>query len=169
MRSIRRILLDILIILSVIATVSYLFQNYAKDSFIYLFGEPLNTIFINNQAIQVSIADSNEERRLGLSGVTKLDEDEGKLFIFDKADYYGIWMKDMLFPIDIIWIDENLKIVHLEQDVKPESYPSSYNSPIPARFVLEVNAFYVDTYKIQLGDSVAIPTIDLPRDLRPDL
>ncbi len=169
MRSIRRIFLDILIVLSVIITVSYLFQNYAKDSFIYLFGEPLNTIFINDQAIQVSIADTNEERRQGLSGVTKLGNDEGKLFIFDKADYYGIWMKDMLFPLDILWIDEDLKIIHIEENVRPETYPSSYNSPAPARFVLELNAFFVDTYKIQLGDKVVIPTIDLPTDLRPTL
>ncbi len=166
MRSIRRILLDILIVLSIIATIGFLFQNYAKDSFVYLFGEPLNTIFINNQAIQVSIADNDEERRQGLSGVTRIGDNEGKLFIFDKAGYYGIWMKDMLFPIDIVWIDEEFKIVHIEQNVTPETYPSSYNSPVPARFVLELNAFFIDTYKIQLGDRVSIPTIDLPEDLR---
>jgi len=166
MRSLRRILLDILIILAVLLTVSYLFQNYAKDSFIYLFGEPLNTIFINDLAIQVSIADTAEERRQGLSGVRSLADNEGKLFIFDEVGYYGIWMKDMLFPIDILWIDEQFKIVHIEQNVRPESYPASYNSPTPARFVLELNAFFVDTFKIQMGDRVSIPTIDLPVNLR---
>ena len=160
-------MLDILIVLSVLATIGYLFQNYAKDAFIYLFGEPLNTVFINDQSIQVSIADDPKERQQGLSGVERLDANEGKLFIFDRSDYYGIWMKDMLFPLDILWIDESLKIVHIEENVRPESYPASYNSPVPARFVLELNAFYVDTYKIQTGDTLVIPTIDLPRDLRP--
>lgn len=169
MRSIRRIALDIIIILAVLSTVSFLFQNYAKDTIYYLFGEPLNTIFINDHAIQVSIADDQEERRQGLSGVPKLGRNEGKLFVFDTSDYYGFWMKEMLFPIDILWIDEDFKIVHMEENVVPSSYPASYNSPIPARFVLEVNAFFVDNYKIQIGDKVTIPTVDLPADLRDSL
>lgn len=169
MRSIRRIALDIIIILSILATVSYLFQNYGKDTFIYFFGEPLNTIFINDQAIQVSVADDQAERKQGLSGVTRLNRNEGKLFIFETSDYYGFWMKDMLFPIDILWIDEDLRIVHIEENVLPSSFPASYNSAVPARFVLELNAFFVDTYKIQLGDRVTIPTINLPADLRDNL
>lgn len=165
MKTLRRIVLDAIIFIAIIGSLFYLYQTYGKETAVYLFGESKNTIFIDDLSATVTIADTTEERRLGLSGVASLPDREGKLFIFDEEGNYGFWMKDMLIPIDIFWVNNNMEIVHIEKNVKPESYPQVYNSPQPARFVLEFNAFFADTFKIEVGDKVTIPSNDLPKDL----
>lgn len=165
MRALRRIMLDIVIFVAIIGSLFYLYQAYGKEAAIYLFGESKNTIFVDDLSVSVTIADTTEERRQGLSGVSSLPDKEGKLFIFDEEGDYGIWMKDMLIPIDILWVNNNMEIVHIEKNVKPESYPAVFNSRKPARFVLELNAFFSDTFKIKVGDKVTIPANDLPPDL----
>ena len=164
-----RTVMDIIIFVTIIGTIFFLYQTYGESTINYLFGEPKDTIFINDLSIEVTMAVTQEERRQGLSGVESLGEREGKLFIFDEMGYYGIWMKDMNFPIDVFWIDESLRIVHIEENVLPESYPAVYNSPVPARFVLETNAFFANTFRINIGDRVGITAADLPIDLRESL
>ena len=165
MRTLRRIALDLVVFVAIIGSIFYLYQTYGKETAIYLFGESKNTIFVDDLSVIVTIADTTEERRVGLSRVSSLPDREGKLFIFDEEEDYGFWMKDMLIPIDIFWVNNNMEIVQIEKNVKPESYPATYHSPQPARFVLEFNAFFADTFKIEVGDRVTIPANDLPKDL----
>lgn len=165
MRALRRIILDVVVFVAIIGSLFYLYQSYGKEITVYLFGESKNTIFVDDLSAVVTIADTPEERRQGLSGVSSLPDREGKLFIFDEEGSYGFWMKNMSIPIDILWVNNNLEIVHIEENVKPESYPAVYNSSKPARFVLEFNAFFADTFKIKVGDKVTIPANDLPKDL----
>ena len=169
MKTFRRLAVDVLIFVSIIGTIFYIYQTFGSQVVVYLFGEPTNTIYVDELAIGVTIADEPDERRQGLSGLKSLPELEGKLFVFEETGNYGIWMKDMFFPIDVIWIDENLRIVHIEENVLPNSYPATYNSPVPARFVLETNAFFVDTFQITKGARVTIPARNLPADLQPNL
>ncbi len=165
MRALLSILLDIFVLVAIVGTIIFLYRTYSDDVFVYLFGEQKNALYINDVSIVVTVADSPDERREGLSGLSSLPDKEGKLFVFDQVGDYGFWMKDMNFPIDIIWIDEDMKIVHIEKNVKPESYPAVYSSPTPSRFVLEVNAFFVDTFSIHEGDTVNIPIKYIPADL----
>ena len=58
-------------------------------------------------------------RLKGLSIKNTLNESEGMLFPFDTPGEYSFWMKDMKFPIDIIWIDSNYKIVYIEKNLQP--------------------------------------------------
>jgi len=166
MRGLRRIIFDIIVFATTIGVIFYLYQAYGFSTITYIFGQPKDTIFINDIAVEVTIADTAEERRQGLSGVEYLPEREGKLFLFDEQGYYGFWMRDMNFPIDIFWINENLEIVHIAENVLPESYPAIYTSPEAARFVLETNAFFADTFQISRGDRIGISAADLPEDLR---
>lgn len=92
----------------------------------------------SNTTYRVTIADTEEERAQGLSGVVSLKADEGMLFMFPKADYYGFWMKDMHFPLDFVWIDSSWHIVGTTKNVSPSSYPSSFYPPRPAQYVLEI-------------------------------
>ncbi len=165
MNTLRRIVIDTVLFAAIIGSLFYLYQTYGREAAVYLFGESKNTIFVGDVSVLVTIADTAEERRQGLSGVTSLPDREGKLFVFDEEGRYGFWMKDMLIPIDILWVNNDLEIVHIEKNVKPETYPAVYNSPRPARFVLEFNAFFADTFKIEVGDKVTIPANDLPTDL----
>lgn len=86
----------------------------------------------------VSIAAKPKERELGLSNTKKLQKNEGKLFVFDSLNRHGFWMKDMNYPIDIIWLDSDKKVVHIENSVEPYSYPDVYYANEPDMYVLEI-------------------------------
>ena len=166
MRTFRQILFGFIVMLTVVGTIMYLYQTYHQDVISYLFGEQKVAISIRNVSVVVTVVDTPETRLQGLSGVASLPEKEGMLFVFDKEGDYSFWMKDTLIPLDIIWINDDFKVVHIEQNVRPESYPLIYSSPYPARFVLEVNAFFVPTFDIVVGDTVQIPGNRIPMDLR---
>ena len=166
MKLLRNFFLNLIIVVTMIATFVFLYQSY-KDSVIdYFTGDSKVGILVRDVTFTVSIADTPEERYQGLSGVAELPTLEGKLFIFDTEGQYGFWMKDMVIPLDIIWINNDRKIVHIEEGIRPDSYPAVFSSPTPARFVLEINAHLVSTFNINVGDTVLIPSNKLPRDLR---
>ena len=107
-------------------------------------------------SIRVQIADSQKEREKGLSSRKNLASDEGLLFIFEKPGFYGFWMKDMTFPIDIIWLDENLRIVHVEKNISPETFPTIFSSPIPSQYVLEINSGLSDQLGLTAGSKITL-------------
>jgi len=112
---------------------------------------------INGKKFKVEIADDDWETREGLSGREKLREDGGMLFVFPKSDYYGFWMKDMKFPIDIIWIDGG-KITDIKQKAPVPAANSleKYITVVPARYVLEINSGLVEKYGFKIGDKVKL-------------
>ncbi|MFH0804319.1 MAG: DUF192 domain-containing protein [Candidatus Zambryskibacteria bacterium] len=107
---------------------------------------------INEVTLNVEVASTDVERERGLSGKEGLKENEGMLFEFDREGNYGIWMRDMNFPIDIAWLDKNKKIIHIESDVLPETYPKVFNSSTPSLYVLETGANFFESNKIKIGD-----------------
>jgi len=116
-----------------------------------------NTIYsvkINETVLKVEVASSNNERAKGLSGRESLSADTGMLFVFNNSGKYSFWMKDMNFPIDIIWIDENSKIVFVEKDAKPESYPTLLGGLVDAKYVLETVSGFASKNNIKIGDTV---------------
>ncbi|MBI2617975.1 DUF192 domain-containing protein [Candidatus Kaiserbacteria bacterium] len=116
-----------------------------------IFHTTLSTFSIGTTNIEIAIADTPQARRLGLSHLSSLREKQGLLFVFPKSDFHGIWMKDMLFPIDIIWLDENLHVVDLSLNVSPDTYPKTFHPKSPARYVLEVNAGFSEKYDVAVG------------------
>lgn len=157
-----------IIALIIIATVWVLiYQTYWDDLVAFLFErEPEYVAYFGDVAIKVTVADDYEERIQGLSGVTELDEFEGKLFIFDEAGQHGIWMKDMLIPLDIIWFNDDLEVIHIEENVTPDTFPDVYLPDEPARFVLEMNAYFVDALRIEEEDRLIVQPSILPPDVR---
>ncbi len=112
--------------------------------------------------IEVEVVDTSRSRALGLSGRKGLGDDEGMLFVFEAPGRYGFWMKDMLFPLDIIWINQNGVVVHIERNATPESYtdnpdkPQTFINTPDALYVLEVKAGKAETYGLYLGTKVTI-------------
>src|SRR3989338_6103217 len=86
----------------------------------------ISSLILGEKEFSVEVVDSDFARGRGLSGRSALLENQGMFFVFEKESDYGFWMKDMLFPIDIIWIDKNFKINHIENEVKPETYPKVF-------------------------------------------
>lgn len=120
-------------------------------------GKTNTTVAIDNQTITAEVAGDEMEREKGLSGRKNLNGDFGMLFVFDEAKKYPFWMKDMNFPIDIIWIN-NKKVVDITEHAYPETKESEslrvYTPEEPAKYVLEVNANFARENGIRVGDSV---------------
>lgn len=101
---------------------------------------------------QIEIADSPTSRIRGLSYRDDLLADKAMLFVFDEPGYYGIWMLGMKFPIDIIFIDQDMKIVDVFRDIKPDTYPASFKPSQKALYVLEMNSG--ESKELKIGDLV---------------
>ena len=99
---------------------------------------------------------TDEERQLGLMFRERINWDQGMLLVFKREGIYNIWMKNMRFPIDILWLGREKRIIHLETDV-----PACQNDPCPsyspsdtALFVLELKAGSVDKHQLKINDKV---------------
>jgi uncharacterized membrane protein (UPF0127 family) len=112
------------------------------------------TAYIDGTPFRVHLLTTERARVKGLSGKTSLDANEGMFFVFDTDGEWGIWMKDMLFSIDVIWIAEDGTVVHIEEYVHPDTYPRVFTNETPARYVLEVTAGTVEAYNISVGSKV---------------
>lgn len=117
------------------------------------------TLKIGENILNIEVADTDIKRELGLSGKEGLALNEAMLFVFNTPGYYGIWMKDMNFAIDIAWLDKNKKIIYLKENVSPQTYPEVFTAqqkslPILSMYVLETPANYFENSKIKIGDLV---------------
>lgn len=113
-------------------------------------------VLIGGETVQADIADTPEARTRGLSGRDSLGESHGMLFVFPENGRHSFWMKDMHFPIDIIWIAASGEVVHLEQEVSPDSFPAVFTPEREARYVLEVSSGFVEKHAIKIGDTVTL-------------
>ena len=102
---------------------------------------------------QVELALTPEIRQRGLQHRVQMAPDKGMLFVFPVASAYGFWMKETLLPLDIIWMDQNRRIVHIEEHVPPcEIQPCPVYEPLePALYVLEVNSGQVAQQRLKTG------------------
>lgn len=114
-------------------------------------------IKINSTIITAEVVKTLEAQIKGLSGREKLGENEGMLFIYSEKEIRTFWMKDMLFPIDIIWISDD-KIVDISENMPiPKNYNIKRATPKEEiNYVLEVNAGFVKSDNFKVGDSVQI-------------
>ena len=98
------------------------------------------TAKIDNSTINLEVADEPQEITVGLGGRDSLAEDGGMLFILPQTIIPNFWMKDMKFPLDFVWIDEQQNIVAITPSIGVDSYPITFSPPSPVKYVLEVNA-----------------------------
>lgn len=116
---------------------------------------------INDTTINVEIADTDSQRAQGLGGRASLPQNSGMLFIFSKPDIYKFWMKDMKFPLDFIWINNNTVVDLLPNIPNPPSNTPDNALPIyepvtQVNEVLEVNAGFISSHSIRVGDKVEL-------------
>jgi len=117
----------------------------------YLFNEPA---MIGNTSISLARISSPEDLQRGLSGQTELSEGIGLLFVFEQASSQPIWMKDMNFPIDVIWLDSDFSIVTIKKNFLPSSYPEIAFGALNSLYVLEVPAGFTEAHNINIGDKL---------------
>jgi hypothetical protein len=109
--------------------------------------------------LTVEIAKTENERQHGLMNRRDLPENNGMLFVFQQPDIKTFWMKNTLIPLDMIFIADNHKIIHIEKNVPPcQSDPCPvYSSGKPVLYVLEVNGGFTDRHMITEGNTVVLP------------
>ena len=115
------------------------------------------SVTVQKQTLDVYLAQTEQEREFGLSGFDAIKSNQGMLFIFDMAQKPSFWMKDMKFPIDIIWINNN-QVVDITKDL-PVQYDSNltrYFPNVDVDRVLEVNAGWCEKHNVNIGDGVEI-------------
>ena len=117
-------------------------------------------VSIGDATYSVDLAISPDERRQGLSGRERMPLDVGMLFVFEEERRLNFWMKEMHFPLDIIWIDAQCRLVEVAANI-PTPPPNAANADIPrvqstspARYVLELNAGEAARNGLQPGDPV---------------
>ncbi len=103
--------------------------------------------------IDIEIADTEYETQTGLMYRSSMKNNRGMLFIFDDVSERSFYMKNTKIPLDLIFINDNKTIVSFQKNAKPFD-ESSLPSNAPAKYVLEVNAGLVDTWKLSVGDSI---------------
>lgn len=115
-------------------------------------------VSIGDHRFRVAVADAIGERTQGLSGVSTLGEDEGMWFVFPIPAAHSFWMKDMRFPLDIVWVRDG-RIVQISEHVPPPTSPNAISLPtyapdMPADRVLEINAGLSSRYGFFPGQQV---------------
>jgi uncharacterized membrane protein (UPF0127 family) len=107
--------------------------------------------------LQAEVMVKDEDRAMGLMFRPSLPKDRGMLFVFERTDFHGIWMKNCRFPIDILWLDEERTIVHVAEAVPPcKAEPCPVYSPLRrAAYVVELNAGQARREKAVVGAALA--------------
>jgi len=147
---------SILIVIIFLATGFFLINHSSKN----FKPENIQYVKIAGQMLKVELALTKEEQERGLSLRKDLKEDEGMLFVFNTPDKYSFWMKDMNFSIDIIWLaqpeaglGEDLHVVYIKKDAKPESFPEIFEPNENSKYVLEVISGFSEKNNLKEGDN----------------
>jgi len=116
----------------------------------------------SGKALTIEVMLKDEDRAMGLMFRPSLPPDRGMLFVFDRPGFHGIWMKNCRFPIDIVWLDEEARVVHLAESVPPcKEEPCPVYQPLRRAFyVVEMGAGQARREKALVGSKLSF---ELPR------
>lgn len=128
---------------------------------IVIYSKQFNTrspeVCINKTCFSIEIAETDQQRQLGLMFRKELEEKSGMLFVFQHSYPYGFWMKNTLIPLDMIRINDKNEIIDIQQATPCTQDPCpSYVPKSPALYVLELNSWSSEKYWIHIGDKIKI-------------
>ncbi len=116
-------------------------------------------VFPSGTEFTLEIAATDRERMRGYMFREKVGANEGMLFLFEETDRHGIWMKNCRVPLDIIWLDEQFRVLEIAADAQPcpDDGPCPSMQPMrAARYVLEIAGGRAAEEKLALGDLLII-------------
>jgi len=109
-------------------------------------------LVVNGHEIAASVANTYTLRKKGLMNRRSLAENEGMLFVFPKADYYSMWMKNTLIPLSVAFIDQNGVIINIEEMTALSL--DQHTAQKPAKYAVEMNAGWFYRHEAKTGDPV---------------
>lgn len=143
-------LFTIVLFLGVILVASglFIYRNFVISS-------STITLITPKTSINAKTAKTSNEREIGLSGTEKLDDKSGMIFYFEESSADNcFWMKDTLIPLDMVFLDDNKKIVTVYENVTPDSYPTEFCPNTDAKYGLEINAGMASEFGLITGSTV---------------
>ena len=119
---------------------------------------------VKGQRFSVAIADDDQSRARGLMFVDELPRDQGMLFLFRREEPRAFWMKNTRMALDIIYLNQDFKVVDIIKNAKPcrTGRCPSYPSKRPAQYVLELNAGLSDELGLVVGDAIVVGNLPGP-------
>lgn len=126
---------------------------------------PRGTIKVDDMLIEVQVADTQPRRVLGLMHQNQLPYDQGMIFIFEQTGQHSMWMRNVQFPLDMIWFDENGVAVHIEHDVSTcltavEAMACPSIAPdVQALYILEATAGFAKMHDIRIGSILELISV----------
>lgn len=123
-------------------------------SLIYAEKEFVNACF-NQDCFTLEIADTYKQRKQGLMYVNNMHKKNGMLFSWKTEKNRSMWMKNTYIPLDILWLNKELQIVHIHSNARILDL-TPLTSPSPAQYVIELNAGISSENRILVGDTVSI-------------
>jgi uncharacterized protein len=138
-----------------------LFLAVLAAAFVFIF-ETRNAkqaeVCIKDNCFKVKLAVSLQEKERGLMFEKNLALNEGMFFVFEKEGDYSFWMKNMLIPLDIIWINKNREVVFIKENAEPcindDCFAIIPNSG--AMYVLEINSGLADKFGFEIGNKAVV-------------
>src|SRR3989344_2919914 len=143
----------------IVYTLMYLVLRYYpfESTPLYKFTAPkeYKTVQIGSQPFELELATTTLAKAKGLGYRDSMPEDQGMLFFFDAPGKHGFWMKGMRFPLDIIWLRNDVIVFIAENLAPPTSpIPPSYAPTPDADAVIELTAGMVKKLDVHIGDVV---------------
>jgi len=115
---------------------------------------PPDKVCFANRCINIEVVTDSPDLVRGLKFRSRLKLDAGMLFVFSQRDVHKFWMKDTWIPLDMIWLDDEKRIIDIVTNVPPcqDDPCPSYGQNILSRYVLEINAGQAERWKLSIGD-----------------
>ncbi len=123
-----------------------------SDSNMYISDVSKQLYSKSEKTFDIEYAKTPSQLELGLSRRTCIPKHAAMIFLFPTEDKFGIWMKDMNFPIDVLWLTKDKKVVHIEKAMQPSSYPKVFYPSQDALYVIEMASGQVDELGVGIGE-----------------
>ena len=138
---------EIIVSIFVLAVIAFMF--------FFPFQKKITDVTIGETKVKAEIADNPLAQTKGLMFHKPLADSEGMLFKFGREDYYTFWMMNVSFPIDMIWISSEKKVVYIAERAEPCFLNCKLYAPTAkAKYVLEVKDGFVKKHGIKVGDAI---------------
>ena len=118
-----------------------------------------SSLRLDGHSYRISVMRTPAELVKGLSGTDSLPADQAMVFVFPDDNYQAMWMKDMKYPIDMIWLNSDKQVVYTVKNALPSGYPKTiYKPTTPSRYVIELPSGTIERTGIKNGDPAGLPS-----------
>lgn len=143
----------IIIIAALVVALFFLFKSSENLDLSQNINQNCTGLQLQEKCLDLEVVSDPEDTSRGLSGRNSLAENSAMLFVFGNESRQCFWMKDMLFNLDIIWLDSQKRINKIEQNVRPDTYPELFCQN-DTRYVIEFNSGFVANNGLKIGSEL---------------